>query len=117
MPLIRTEDLFAATTKRNSIWDTVTDASGRGLTEIVQNLPTEPEEYQWCHDCKEYDQENHCCHRWSRKIRDAIAEIENAPMTYEKLITAADEMGYDLVRKSTAGLLKHCGAKMDKGGE
>lgn len=33
-------------------------------------------EWEWCHDCKEYDQDAHCCHRWSKVIRKTIAELE-----------------------------------------
>lgn len=33
-------------------------------------------EWEWCHDCKEYDQEAHCCHRWTKVIRQTVAELE-----------------------------------------
>lgn len=46
------------------------------------------EEWQWCHDCKEYDQENHCCHRWSNTIRKTVAELEEH---YGKHITKHDQ--------------------------
>lgn len=36
----------------------------------------QPETFEWCHDCKEYDQEKHCCHRWSQRIRKTIEELE-----------------------------------------
>ena len=36
----------------------------------------EPKSYQWCTDCKEYDQEKHCCHRWSKVIRGTVEEIK-----------------------------------------
>jgi len=32
--------------------------------------------FEWCHDCKEYDQENYCCHRWSKVIRKTIDECK-----------------------------------------
>lgn len=32
------------------------------------------ETFEWCHDCKEYDQENHCCHRWNKCIRETISD-------------------------------------------
>lgn len=32
--------------------------------------------FEWCHDCKEYDQEAHCCHRWSKIIGSTIADIK-----------------------------------------
>ena len=34
------------------------------------------EEFEWCHDCKEYDQEKHCCHRWTKVIRNTVAELK-----------------------------------------
>jgi hypothetical protein len=37
---ISVDDLRAATTKRNEIWNTITDASGRGLDEIIDSLPS-----------------------------------------------------------------------------
>lgn len=33
-------------------------------------------EWEWCHNCKEYDQESHCCHRWTKVIRQTVAELE-----------------------------------------
>lgn len=33
-------------------------------------------EWEWCRDCKEYDQDAHCCHRWTKVIRKTIAELE-----------------------------------------
>lgn len=45
-------------------------------------------EWEWCHDCKEYDQENHCCHRWSNTIRKTVAELEEH---YGKYITKHDQ--------------------------
>lgn len=48
------------------------------LTEI-DNAPTvlpDNDIFEWCTDCKEYDQEKHCCHRWSSKIREAAEEIK-----------------------------------------
>ena len=30
-----------------------------------------------CKDCKEYDTENYCCHRWSKVIRNTVEELKN----------------------------------------
>ena len=30
---------------------------------------------EWCTDCKEYDQEKHCCHRWNRVIKYVVDEV------------------------------------------
>lgn len=34
------------------------------------------EEFEWCHDCKEYDQGAHCCHRWTKVIRNTVEELK-----------------------------------------
>ena len=34
-------------------------------------------DFEWCTDCKEYDQENHCCHRWTKVIRQTVEEMKN----------------------------------------
>ena len=33
------------------------------------------EEFEWCHDCKEYDAERHCCPRWTKVIRKMVEEV------------------------------------------
>ena len=39
----------------------------------IKNLPSaQPVLDEWCTDCKEYDQERHCCPRWNRVIRTAL---------------------------------------------
>lgn len=38
------------------------------------------EAFEWCTDCKEYDQANHCCHRFSKVIKETIDEIKNPPV-------------------------------------
>lgn len=46
---------------------------------LIDNAPTvipDNDIFEWCTDCKEYDQEKHCCHRWSSKIREAAEEIK-----------------------------------------
>lgn len=44
----------------------------------VREIPSAEEEevFEWCHDCKEYDQEKHCCHRWTKVIRQTIEEMK-----------------------------------------
>lgn len=39
-------------------------------------LEQEPQSFKWCETCKEYDQEKHCCHRWSKVIRDTVEEMK-----------------------------------------
>ena len=34
------------------------------------------ESFEWCNGCKEYDQEKHCCHRFTKVIRQAVEEMK-----------------------------------------
>ena len=41
--------------------------------EALLRLPSaQPALDEWCTDCKEYDQERHCCPRWNMVIRTAL---------------------------------------------
>ena len=43
---------------------------------VLTNLPSSEEEsFEWCDTCKEYDQEKHCCHRFSKIINQTVEEI------------------------------------------
>lgn len=46
------------------------------MIEQLASAEPEPEEFEWCTDCKEYDQAAHCCHRWTKVIRQTVAEIK-----------------------------------------
>lgn len=47
------------------------------MIDRIKQLPSaESESFEWCTDCKEYDQEKHCCHRFTKVIRDAVAELK-----------------------------------------
>lgn len=47
------------------------------LERAIRKLPSaEEESFEWCTDCKEYDQEAHCCHRWSKMIRKTVDEMQ-----------------------------------------
>ena len=80
------------------------------FAEYIRTLPSaepEPEEFEWCHDCKEYDQEQHCCHRWTKVIRQTVEEMRSQqperrwiPVTEalpwndtEVLVTVRDDSG------------------------
>lgn len=49
------------------------------LNENIKALEQEPQTFEWCTDCKEYDQEKHCCHRWSKVIRNTVEEMKQQP--------------------------------------
>lgn len=42
---------------------------------IEKQIQTE-ESFEWCTDCKEYDQDAHCCHRYSKVIRQTVEEMK-----------------------------------------
>ena len=85
----------------------------------------EPTSYQWCTDCKEYDHEKHCCHRWSNVIRNTVEEMKQEPKTghwikikpyplqmhnYE-----CSECGHE-TDDNTENYCSECGAKMESEG-
>ena len=45
----------------------------------------EPQTFRWCTDCREYDQEKHCCHRWSKVIRNTAEEMKQGYIEREVL--------------------------------
>ena len=47
------------------------------FAQMVKEMSSaESESFEWCTDCKEYDQEAHCCHRWSKMIRKTVEEMQ-----------------------------------------
>ena len=47
--------------------------------ECLRALPSVQPEMnldEWCTDCKEYDQERHCCPRWNRVIRQTLKDAQ-----------------------------------------
>ena len=48
--------------------------------------PQEPQSFKWCTDCKEYDQEKHCCHRWSKVIRDTVEEMKQEQEPFKPMV-------------------------------
>lgn len=50
---------------------------GKALEQLPPAQP-EQESFEWCHDCKEYDQEAHCCHRWTKAIRKTVDELKQS---------------------------------------
>lgn len=55
------------------------------LSELPLVTPQEPQTFKWCTNCKEYDQEKHCCHRWSNVIRDTVEEMKQEYVEREVL--------------------------------
>lgn len=45
--------------------------------DILMKLPSvKTDLFGWCTDCKEYDKEAHCCHRFSTVIKGAVDELQ-----------------------------------------
>lgn len=45
--------------------------------EALKEVERHNETFEWCTDCKEYDTENHCCHRWTKRIRNTVEEMKS----------------------------------------
>ena len=69
---------------KQNIRHNIERAIGRAICEVldeiengIKQLPSaEEESFEWCDGCKEYDQEAHCCHRYSKMIRKAVDEMQ-----------------------------------------
>jgi hypothetical protein len=46
------------------------------MTIAIAALEQQGEDNEWCLDCKEYDKEQHCCHRFTKVIRGALDEVK-----------------------------------------
>lgn len=55
------------------------------IRELPSVTPQEPQTFEWCDMCKEYDQDNHCCHRWSKVIRDTVEDMKQEYIEREVL--------------------------------
>ena len=79
-------------------WDTkggyVAPHLVRRMIEDLPSAQSEPEEFEWCTDCKEYDQTAHCCHRWTKVIRNTVEELKQSTMlTKEEIKTIRIHIG------------------------
>ena len=92
------------------------------IIDIVSALPSaQPEEFEWCHDCKEYDKQAHCCHRWTKVIRNTVKElkaerkgkwIKQNPSTDTE---ECSECGYNIIGEEfETPFCPWCGADMRK---
>lgn len=64
------------------------------------------ETFEFCTDCKEYDHEKHCCHRWSKFIRRTIDEMKaNARTAKVQELPRRSETSLDW-----EGICSNCGA-------
>ena len=74
--MITKKQAIEAISKANGVlyWNNTLKAS---LIKLINEIPSaELESFEWCTDCKEYDQKEHCCHRWSKMIWKTIEEMQ-----------------------------------------
>ena len=55
--------------------DTITTAA-RMAIDALEEVEAHRDTFEWCNGCKEYDNERHCCPRWSKHIRDTVEETK-----------------------------------------
>ncbi len=62
---------------REDYWDEYND-SMPALDMAIKALEQEPcyNPDEWCHDCKEYDHDKHCCPRFNKVIRNTAEEMK-----------------------------------------
>lgn len=83
--LIRRQDALDALGEEPLVWyggwDEIAERNQwRRAVKAIKAVPTAwQEKFEWCHDCKEYDQTAHCCHRWTKVIRQTVAELKAEP--------------------------------------
>ena len=80
----------------------------------LKKLPSAQPEYklnEWCYDCKEYDQEHHCCPRFNRVIRTALQDAQPA------IVRCKDCKYFERDIQRSWGTYNGCGVWTDDGNE
>jgi hypothetical protein len=67
---------------------------------LDREIEQEPQTFRWCTTCKEYDQEKHCCHRWTKVIRNTVEEMKQEYIERE-VLDKIDEIITDALDNST----------------
>ena len=62
--------------ERAKHWDGHTEKDVTRLLSLPALEKQEKAENEWCPDCAEYDKENHCCHRFTKVIRQTVEECK-----------------------------------------
>lgn len=111
-------------------------STARKCMAAIEDLPSAERDYkfdEWCTDCKEYDQERHCCPRFNAVIRRTIEELkadrkngvwieENTrPWSGQFYCSVCHRTAYDPQPTRAKGWVKrcryafcpNCGARMD----
>ena len=110
-----TKDIYSAI----EYWKSVDEDNNmvKWLSELQEYRKAEREKaepYEWCHDCKEYDTENHCCHRYSSFIRETLRDNIDAVLEdiKEEIEKEQDEVPHPLdIEHAVAIIEKHISGK------
>ena len=81
--------------------DTAVEAVDTAISALKKQ---EQAENEWCPDCAEYDKENHCCHRFTKVIRQTVEECKRE-WANEGWIPVTER----LPEEKDAGILKKLG--------
>lgn len=69
--------------------------------EALQEVQKHEETFEWCTDCKEYDKDNYCCHRWSKMIRNTVEELKE----YSGLVRCKDCRFSEIFQNDSSGVM------------
>lgn len=80
---------------QNNIGNHCSDEDFQMANNIMALLEQQPKYNtdEWCHDCKEYDQEKHCCPRYNKVIRNTVEEIKQSKVGH--WITTKDKCWWE----------------------
>ena len=86
------------------------------VRELPGALRPDYEFHEWCHDCKEYDQKQHCCHRWTQVIRNTYEEIKAREKPVRVIQQRVDYSNYDeFMTQHLIGECDYCGTDVIEG--
>lgn len=100
----------------------------QAISVLMDLSSAKPDMDEWCTNCKEYDQEKHCCPRWNKVIRKTVEEMQmmgKIAKVIEHDASITDTDGYKYLRteylcgackKKVIGgddYCSHCGARLE----
>lgn len=72
-----------------------TPAQNSALHDALSRVPSADLVNEWCTDCKEYDKAQHCCHRFTKVIRQTQEELkQNAVPVRHGMFIGTEYDGY-----------------------
>lgn len=91
------------------------------ISSLVNAPDAELEIFEFCasgeNPCKEYDQQNHCCHRWTKVIRQTVEELKTQKQ--ETTAKVKERWGLAMCESCKKRVYpndiycSHCGAKLE----